>query len=194
MKQQLEIRLLARFVGAEYEAYSIAQLARSTGAGYAHTHTTITGLLESGVLSSSTIGRMKFCTPNLENDETRALLALANTERKRAALTSANLRNLDRELRAQQAAFPSIIATILLGERIIHLVPDHTNDAAILGATSILNIAFRTPTEYRKELLAEQRREAIVLQGYERTLLLMLPIKDQLFLNHSQLLRKGVRR
>lgn len=203
----IEARILSLFCGGnEAEAYNISQLARGTGAAYPHAHAAVGRMLAEGLLRSSAVGRSTTCTPDLTNDLARNLLAQADLHRKRQALSTPNLMNLDGELRTLATEEPRLIAAFLDGsDGVRFIVTDKAAQQAILKRTTLINLSFSTPDELRAELLASMDllKGSVALLGYERFLLILAPIQERLMLNHSALFRplragqggtKGVRR
>lgn len=192
MRPSIETRLLSSYTGgAEHQFYSISQLARAAKAAYPHAHAAITGLVDKGVLEATIVGRSLLCTPNLASERCRLLLCEANLGRKERLLASPNLRNLDAEVRRLAVDDHRLVAAILKGERLRFVVTDHDCQRDLLRRTSLVNISFSTPDELRQELLRspEPLTGATPLLGYDRLLLLLLPIQRQMGLNHSALFR-----
>ena len=71
------------------------------------------------------------------------------------------------------------------------LISDRKAVRSILKKTSIIKLSFSTPEEFREELSEslELLRGATILHGYENILLTILPIQEELFLNHSRFFR-----
>lgn len=200
MRPSIETRILSQFTsGAEAEAYTISDLARRTKAAYPHVHAAVTTLLTEGVLNAATAGHALFCTLNLENDLCRTLLNEANYHHKQHLLAAPNLKNLDAEVRRLVIAEPRILAVISGDNGLRFIITDKDTRRPILQQTTLLNISFTTPNELQQELLASMTllKGSTVLFGYDRLLLLLQPIHEQLRLNHSTLFRgatKGERR
>ena len=193
MKQAgIDLRILSLYIaGSEIEAYNISELARRSGGAYPHVHAAVKSLVARGVLKELRLGRSRYCTVDLSSDLTRNLLAQASLLRKRALLTSPNLRNMDAEVQRLALDDPSLLAAVYKEGALRFLVADRKAPARLLRRTSLINVSFSTPAELRTELLASfgTLTDAVVLHGYERILMTLLPVQEQLRLNHSRLFR-----
>jgi hypothetical protein len=191
VRPSIEVRVLATYLGDECEAWTISELARKTGAAYPHVHAAVTGLIGGGVLRARTVGKALYCSPDFSNGRCRALACEANVDRKERLLNAPNLRNMDAEVRRLVIAEPRIVAVIQNGAAVRFLVTEKAAQRDILRKTQLLNLSFSTVDEYRAELLASfsSLRDATVLEGYDRLLLLLSPMQEQLLLNHAQLFR-----
>lgn len=189
----IEVRILSSYIGGyETEAYNISELSRKTGAAYPHVYETVQQMLKDGLLRVRRVGRSSYCTINLADGLARNLLAQSVLRRNRRALRRPNLHNLEAEVESIALEEPNLISVILLRDGTLHfIVSEQKSKRAILKRTDLINISFSTPEEFQKEILSsmELLRGSHILYGYEHILLLLLPIQEQLLLNHSVLFR-----
>ncbi len=193
MKQAgIELRILSLYiVGSEIEAYNISELARRSGGAYPHVHAAVKGLVAQGVLKELRLGRSRYCTVDLSSDLARNLLAQASLLRKRATLSSPNLRNMDAEVQRLALDEPSLLSAIYKEGALRFVVAEKKTAIRLLRQTNLINVSFATPAEFRAELLRsfDLLDGATILYGYERLLLSLSPIHEQLRLNYSRLFR-----
>lgn len=193
MRTSIETRILSLFTaGAEAESFSISEIARKTGAAYPHVHAAVTGLLSQQVLLSTNIGKALYCSPNFESDLCRHLLSEAMLWRKETLLGAPNLKNINAQIRQLATSDSRLIAVILNNDALRFVITDKAAANEILKQTTILNVSFSTPGELKSELLNSLALldGATVLLGYDRLLLLLAPLQQQLRLNHSALFRR----
>ncbi len=188
----IETRILSLYVaGSEAEVFNVSEIAKGVGAAYPHTHAAVKRMIRDGILSAITVGKSILCSVNLENDLARNLLAQAQCRRKASLLSRPNLLNLDAEMRRIAAEEPQVIVAILNKEGIRFIVTERKAAMAVLRRTSMLGLSFSDPDEFRAELLTSMRTldGSTILFGYDRLLLILLPIHRQLSLNHARCFR-----
>lgn len=190
----IEARILSLYAdGYEAEAYSISDLSRKADAAYPHVHATVVAMEKEGLLKTRELGRSRYCTVCLENDMARNLLAQADVRRKADALKKPNLENLDRMVRDLTATEPGLLAVILHEGSLLFVIAENSLAVRrrVLRKVGIPNISFSTPEDLGSLLLRDLSllRDGIVLFGYERILLLLLPFQERLLLNHGALFR-----
>ncbi len=191
----IELRILSLYTaGAEAEAYSISEIARATNAAYPHVHAAVTRMLDEGLLHEYRIGKSVFCRVDLTNQLTRNLLAQAGLRRKEEELNTPGpkisaLRNIDREVQRLAVDDSAIIAALYKDGAVTLVVTERKETRRILKQTFLPQLAFTTPRKLKEQLLSttEPLAGSIVLLGYERLLLLLSPIHEQLLFLHSRL-------
>lgn len=191
VRATIEKRLLAIYSGgSEAEAFNISQLSRETGAAYPHTHTAVNGLIESGLLIATRIGKSQYCTLNLCNELTRSLLSQVNAEQKRKALKRLNLRNLNEEVKRLAIEDPRLLAVILHNKKVYFIIAEEQAKQSLLRQTALIDIDFLTVPQLQKQLLLNlQLLNGLTLFGYERFLFAIAPIHERLIQNHARLYR-----
>jgi len=120
----LVLKILDEYANDTRAAYSINQLALSTGKAYPNVHATVAGLLKENILTKEVIGHSHHCRLNLENDTTLLYLSLLQTHRKTEWLR-------------QDRSHISLLKAIddACGTHNILLVWDQGNDLFIVTAT-----------------------------------------------------------
>jgi hypothetical protein len=192
----IETRILSLYAaGCEAEAYNIREISLKTNAAYPHVYAAVQEMVKRGLLVSSVVGKAVYCRINLANDLARNLLCQALIRKQETALAKPNLKNLAAELRRLAREEPRLLAVVLNGERLRCLVTDAKAARPLLRKTDLPNISFSTPAELREELIGSMAvlDGALIFLGYERVLLTIEPIQEQLLLNHSALFRSKAR-
>lgn len=187
----IETRILSLYTaGCEAEAFNISELARGTGAAYPHVHAAVNGMIAQGILRGHAVGKSLCCTVNLKDALARNLLGQAAVRRKEGSLDRPNLRNMDGQILRLAVEEPRLLSVILSKERLLFVVTDRSAIRPLLARTDLINIVFSTPDELREQLLATLAPiEGTVLHGYDRLLLMLIPIQERLLLNHSRFFR-----
>lgn len=193
-RNTIDSRILACYTrGNESEAFNISDLARATKAAYPHIHAAVRQLVDEEVLVKRRFGRSDYCTVNLDNPLTRALLAAALHQASPQFFSQPNIRNLQRELALLATSEPRLLAALHTKQGILLLVTERAAIKSVLKKTGLTHLTFATPTELRQD--SRDRHGLFAgttpLLGYERFLLELAPIHEELVLNHATSFRSG---
>lgn len=191
-RASIEERILALFAsGNEYEAFNISDVAKRIDAAYPHTHATIKQLQKDGLLSLHTLGRAHFCRANLANPLTRNLVCREMLAKNNRLFKNQNVHNLLVELQKQFSNEPNLVAALLHNEKIILIVTDLSVRNRILRKTSMLHLKFHTLDSFKESLETDPTLlRSNVLLGYERLLLSLATIQNDLFFNHASIFKE----
>lgn len=176
----IELRILSLYTGGcEAATYNISEIARATGAAYPHVYKAVSKMTRDGLLSVVKIGHAHYCRPNLANSLTRNLM-------ERAALQQQTReQNLEREIQRLVINHPELLVVMKEEEKLTLLISTKRAAHRIRKDTILFNLVFLTPEEFTEHLRANHPGDnsllkAPVLYGYERLLLLLQPVYDEL--------------